>query len=72
MPTSLKTLALSLHRNERGDMAQIVLAVALIVIPLMLMIMAFGRNIASWFSKNNDALNTSQGKKFAPLADVGQ
>ncbi|CDZ56619.1 hypothetical protein [Neorhizobium galegae] len=60
MISKMKTLALSLHNNERGDMAQIVLAVALIVIPLMLMLLAFGRNIATWFKDQNSALDGAE------------
>ncbi|RXT25277.1 hypothetical protein B5P46_14370 [Rhizobium leguminosarum] len=56
----LKTLAIALHKDERGDMAQIVLAVALIVIPLMLILLAFGNKIALWFSEKNDALTDAE------------
>lgn len=56
----LKTLAIALHKDERGDMAQIVLAVALIVIPLMLILLAFGNKIAGWFSEKNDALTDAE------------
>ncbi|WP_042954894.1 hypothetical protein [Rhizobium leguminosarum] len=56
----LKTLAIALHKDERGDMAQIVLAVALIVIPLMLILLAFGTKIAGWFKDKNDALTDAE------------
>lgn len=53
----LKKLALALHRDERGDMAQIVLAVALIVVPLMLLILAFGTKIGTWFNEQQSVLD---------------
>jgi hypothetical protein len=56
MLAKLKTYTLALHRDERGDMAQIVLAVALIVIPLMLMLLAFGKQIGDWFKTQNSDL----------------
>lgn len=56
MFAKLKSLATALHRDERGDMAQIVLAVALIVIPLMLMLLAFGKQIGDWFKDQNSDL----------------
>ncbi|ARO33264.1 MULTISPECIES: hypothetical protein [unclassified Rhizobium] len=56
----LKTLAIALHKDERGDMAQIVLAVALIVIPLMLILLAFGTKIAGWFNEKNEALTSAE------------
>lgn len=57
MLAKLNTLTLALHRDERGDMAQIVLAVALIVIPLMLMLLAFGKQIGEWFQSQNKDLS---------------
>ncbi|MGR9348938.1 hypothetical protein ACU8NW_30600 (plasmid) [Rhizobium leguminosarum] len=56
----LKTLAIALHKDERGDMAQIVLAVALIVIPLMLLLLAFGKQIGEWFNEKNTALSDAE------------
>lgn len=56
MFAKMKTLAVALHQDERGDMAQIVLAVALIVIPLMLMLLAFGKQIGEWFKDQNSDL----------------
>ncbi|MBN9982936.1 MULTISPECIES: hypothetical protein [Rhizobium] len=56
----LKTLAIALHKDERGDMAQIVLAVALIVIPLMLILLAFGKQIGEWFNEKNTALSDAE------------
>jgi hypothetical protein len=53
----IKALPAALHRDERGDMAQIVLAVALIVIPLMLMLLAFGGQIAGWFKEKSEGLD---------------
>ncbi|MBB6487046.1 hypothetical protein [Rhizobium lusitanum] len=61
MLAKLKTLAVAVHNDERGDMAQIVLAVALIVIPLMLMLLAFGKQIGGWFKDQNSSL-TSKAK----------
>lgn len=60
MLAKLKTLAIALHTDERGDMAQIVLAVALIVIPLMLILLAFGKQIADWFQEKNSALGDAE------------
>ena len=62
MLAKLKTLTLALHEDERGDMAQIVLAVALIVIPLMLMLIAFGKQIGDWFTKQNSDLKGNYDK----------
>ncbi|WP_181708505.1 hypothetical protein [Chthonobacter rhizosphaerae] len=56
MITSLKSLAVAIHKDERGDMGQIVLAVALIVIPLLLMLLAFGKQIGDWFKNQNSEL----------------
>lgn len=56
----LKSIALRLHRDERGDMAQIVLAVALIVVPLMLLILAFGSKIGTWFNEQQSALDGAE------------
>jgi hypothetical protein len=56
MLSKIKTLAIALHSDEKGDMAQIVLAVALIVIPLMLMLLAFGKQIGEWFKSQNSDL----------------
>lgn len=64
---NIKKIAAALHRDERGDMAQIVLAVALIVIPLLLMILAFGQQIAKWFKTNNDSLKGPATKKLPTL-----
>ncbi|MGO7100744.1 hypothetical protein ACCS94_35660 [Rhizobium johnstonii] len=55
----LKTLAIALHQDERGDMDQIVLAVALIVIPLMLILLAFCKQIGEWFNEKNTSLSDS-------------
>jgi hypothetical protein len=56
MLQTFKSFATALHRDERGDMAQIVLAVALIVIPLLLMLIAFGTQIGQWFKDQNSEL----------------
>ncbi|WP_181699727.1 hypothetical protein [Chthonobacter albigriseus] len=56
MLSTVKSFANALHQDERGDMAQIVLAVALIVIPLLLMLIAFGKQIGDWFKEQNSDL----------------
>ncbi|WSG92667.1 hypothetical protein U8P73_33025 (plasmid) [Rhizobium beringeri] len=65
----LKTLAITLHKDERGDMAQIVLAVALIVIPLMLLLLAFGKQIGEWFNeKEHGALGCRENSRAGSIS----
>ncbi|WP_326893338.1 hypothetical protein [Rhizobium beringeri] len=50
-------------------MAQIVLAVALIVIPLMLLLLAFGKQIGEWFNeKEHGALGCRENSRAGSIS----
>jgi Flp pilus assembly pilin Flp len=49
-----------LHRDERGDAIQVVIIVALIIIPLVMVLIYFGDQIQQWLS---DAFQQLTGKK---------
>ena len=50
------------HRNEKGDEGvNKILIIALIVVPLVIIIMIFGRKIASWFGSASNNMTSEQG-----------
>jgi Flp pilus assembly pilin Flp len=64
----LRSRFAGLHRDEQGDEGvNKVLIIALIAVPLIIVMIIFGREIAAWFDtawsniKGEDAIKTGQG-----------